>query len=134
MSNRLFNIIFIFIFSMNTSFVFARTKGGECPGIAIVPFKEAVANEPVTIIDVNGRISFANGHIPGALDYRVIKDDLSAHLPHDKGELIVVYGGGPYDDSYKYASKAIMDLGYTEVRYLLSGLSGWIIAGEKLEK
>lgn len=55
-------------------------------------------------------------------------------LPKDKDALIVAYCGGPRCGAYASAAKAAEKLGYTNVKHLTAGISGWQEAGEKMEK
>lgn len=106
---------------------------GEYPDISINELKSAIAEKKVTVIDVNGSDSFKSGHIPGAIDFQAVKSELAAKLPSDKGALVVAYCGGPTCGAYAAAAKAATELGYTNVKHLSAGISGWLQAGEKTE-
>ena len=86
------------------------------------------------MIDVNGSDSYKEGHIPTAIDFEAKNEKLKEVLPKEKDALIVAYCGGPQCGAYKTAAKAAMALGYTNVKHLSAGISGWKQAGEKLEK
>jgi rhodanese-related sulfurtransferase len=62
------------------------------------------------------------------------KAKLASLLPQDKGALIVAYCGGPKCGAYKSAAAAAKKLGYTNVKHLSAGISGWKKAGEAVEK
>jgi len=117
-------------FALVASSLFAA----EFPDISIADLKQAIADKKVTVIDVNGSASYANGHVPGAIDFQASKDNLASQLPADKGTLVVAYCGGPKCSAYKAAANAADKLGYTNVKHLSAGISGWKDAGEKLEK
>ena len=51
----------------------------------------------------------------------------------DKKALIVAYCGGPRCNAYTAAANAAKELGYTNVKHLSAGISGWKAAGEKTE-
>lgn len=106
----------------------------EFPDISIADLKQAIASKSVTVIDVNGAASYANGHVPGAVDFSSSKEDLAAKLPADKNALVVAYCGGPACSAYKAAAKKAAELGYTNVKHLSAGISGWKSAGEALDK
>lgn len=106
----------------------------EFPDISIADLKKAIAEKSVTVIDVNGAASYANGHVPGAVDFSSAKADLAAKLPADKNALVVAYCGGPACSAYKAAAKKAAELGYTNVKHLSAGISGWKAAGEALDK
>lgn len=93
-----------------------------------------MAAKSVTLLDANGSDSYKEGHIPGAIDFSATKSKLAKVLPKDKGALIVAYCGGPQCQAYQSAAKAAEKLGYTNVKHLTAGISGWQDAGEKMEK
>ena len=107
---------------------------GAFPDISTDALKAAIAKKDVTIIDVNGSASYKAGHIPGAIDYIAVKEDLASKLPADKGALVVAYCGSPQCGAYAKAATAAKDLGYTNVQHYSGGLSGWKAAGEPLQK
>ncbi len=117
-------------FALVASSVFAA----EFPDISIADLKQAIADKKVTVIDVNGAASYANGHIPGAVNFATQKDTLASVLPSDKGALVVAYCGGPACSAYKAAANKASELGYTNVKHLSAGISGWKAAKEDLEK
>ena len=111
----------------------AVVYAAEYPNIEIKELKSAMAAKTVTLIDVNGTESWQKGHIPGAIDFEASKDKLASLLPKDKGALVVAYCGGPLCGAYQAAAKAAEKLGYTNVRHLTAGISGWRSAGEITE-
>ena len=118
------------VFALVASSVFAA----EFPDISIADLKQAITDKKVTVIDVNGAASYANGHVPGAIDFASKGADLASVLPADKGALVVAYCGGPQCSAYKAAAKKAAELGYTNVKHLSAGKSGWVAAGEAVEK
>ncbi|MEZ5387081.1 MAG: rhodanese-like domain-containing protein [Prosthecobacter sp.] len=116
------------------AFVASSAFAAEFPDISIADLKQAIADKTVTVIDVNGSASYANGHVPGAIDFGTSKADLASKLPADKGALVVAYCGGPKCSAYKAAANAASQLGYTNVKHLSAGISGWKAANEALEK
>lgn len=107
---------------------------GSYPEIKLSELKSAIAAGKVTLLDVNGTQSWKEGHIPGAIDFASNRDKLASVLPKDKNALIVAYCGGPKCQAYQQAAKAAKDLGYTNVKHLVAGISGWKEAGEKVER
>lgn len=107
---------------------------GEFPDISIAELKEAINAKTVTVIDVNGNDSWKEGHIPGAINFSSTKGKLAKLLPKDKSALVVAYCGGPSCGAYAAAASAAKALGYTNVKHLSAGISGWTQAGEKTEK
>lgn len=104
------------------------------PDISIPELKSAIASKTVTLIDANGSESWQKGHIHGAINFEASGNNLAALLPKDKGALIVAYCGGPQCHAYEAAAKAAEKLGYTNVKHLSAGISGWTKAGEQTEK
>jgi rhodanese-related sulfurtransferase len=107
---------------------------GEYPDISITELKTAIAQKTAVIIDANGSDSFKSGHIPGAVDFEAQQAELAKILPADKNALVVAYCGGPQCNAYTAAAKAAKALGYTNVKHLSAGISGWKEAGAPLEK
>lgn len=106
----------------------------DFPEITLKDLKSAIASKKVTLIDVNGTGSWKDGHIPGAIDFDASKDKLAKLLPKEKTALVVAYCGGPQCGAYAAAAKVAKQLGYTNVKHLKAGISGWKEAGEKTEK
>lgn len=115
-------------------FAFSVTAfAGDFADITIPELKKAIAEKSVTVIDVNGTASFKEGHIPTAIDYATTKETLKKSLPADKAALVVAYCGSPKCGAYQAAAKQAKELGYTNVKHLSAGISGWKEAGEKME-
>ena len=108
-------------------------QAGEFPDISIAEVKAAIEAKKATIIDVNGTDSWQKGHIPSAVNFASAKADLATALPADKNALVIAYCGGPTCGAYAAAAKAAKDLGYTNVKHMSAGISGWMQAGEKTE-
>lgn len=104
------------------------------PDISVKDLKAAIEKRQVTVIDVNGTDSYKEGHVPGAIDFEAGAEKFEKALPKDKGALVVAYCGGPQCNAYKAAAKKAAELGYTKVRHLSAGISGWKEAGERVEK
>jgi rhodanese-related sulfurtransferase len=106
----------------------------EFPDISIADLKKAIAEKKVTVIDVNGAASYKEGHVPTTIDFATQGASLASVLPADKNALVVAYCGGPQCSAYKAAANAAEKLGYTNVKHLSAGISGWKAAKESLEK
>lgn len=111
----------------------ASAMAAEFPDISIADLKAAIEKKEVVVIDVNGASSYQKGHIPGAVDFATKGEDLAAVLPSNKDALVVAYCGGPSCSAYKRAAQKAADMGYTNVKHLSAGKSGWAKAGETLE-
>ena len=106
---------------------------GDYPDISIAELKKAIASKKVIVIDVNGSDSYKAGHVPTALNYADIQGSLASALPKDKDALVVAYCGGPACHAYTKAADAAAKLGYSNVKHLSAGISGWLQAKEKTE-
>jgi rhodanese-related sulfurtransferase len=122
------------LLALALSLVAATAFSAEFPDISIADLKKAIEEKKVTVIDVNGEASYAKGRVPGAINFAAAKADLASKLPADKSSLIVAYCGGPSCNAYQRAAKAAQELGYTNVKHLSAGISGWLQAGETTEK
>ena len=110
-----------------------NANAGAFPDISIDELKTAIEAKKVTVFDVNGTDSYKAGHVPGAIDFTAHKSEISKLLPADKGALVVAYCGGPTCNAYAQAAKAAQALGYTNVKHLTAGISGWKAANAPLE-
>jgi rhodanese-related sulfurtransferase len=112
----------------------AAATAGQYEDISVTELKSAIESKKVAVIDANGTESWQKARIPGAIDYEAQKEKLAKVLPKDKDTLVVAYCGGPQCSAYKAAAKAAKDLGYTNVKHLSAGISGWKQSGQKVEK
>ena len=105
----------------------------EFSDISVKDVDAAANSKNAVIIDVNGTKSYNACHVPTALNYDVIKDNLAASLPADKNTLVIAYCGSPKCGAYAKAAKAAQKLGYTNVKHMSAGIAGWKEAGMKTE-
>jgi rhodanese-related sulfurtransferase len=116
-----------------TAGVAMSAYAAEFADISVKDVNQLAQSKAAVIIDVNGDDSFTAGHVPGALNFAAIKDDLAANLPKKKDALIVAYCGNPKCGAYLRAAKAAQKLGYTNIKHMSVGISGWKAAGMKTE-
>lgn len=121
-------------FSILVAVAASALAASAFPDISLADLKKAIAAKDVTVIDVNGSESYKSGHIPGAIDYTAVKNDLAAKLPADKNALVVAYCGNPKCGAYARAAEAAKELGYTNVKHYSGGIAGWKEAGEPTQK
>jgi len=107
---------------------------GKVPDISHADLQAAVAKKAAVILDVNGSDSFAEGRIPGAIDFVANQKKLAALLPKDKNALVVAYCGNEQCTAYQAAASAAVALGYTNVKHYAPGIDGWKKSGAKIEK
>jgi len=108
-----------------TATLAVTTFAGEFADIKPADVKAAAAAKTAVIIDANSPASYQSGHVPGALSFAAIKGNLAASLPADKNTLIIAYCGGPQCGAYLNAAKAAEKLGYTNIKHMSAGISGW---------
>jgi rhodanese-related sulfurtransferase len=116
-----------------TAFIAVSAFAAEFADISIADVNKLAESKSAVILDANGPDSYHTGHIPGALDFSAIKDNLAASLPADKNALIVAYCGNPQCGAYLRAAKAAAQLGYTNIKHMSAGIDGWKAAGMKTE-
>ena len=119
--------------SLVTATVLVSAYAGPYADVSINEVNKLAESKSAVIIDVNGNESFKAGHVPGALNFTAIKDNLAANLPKKKDALIVAYCGSPKCGAYLRAAKAAEKLGYTNIKHMSAGISGWKAAGMKTE-
>jgi rhodanese-related sulfurtransferase len=107
---------------------------GKFADISHADLQKAIDSKTATILDVNGSESFAEGRIPGAIDFNAHASKLASLLPKDKNALIVAYCGNERCIAYRRAAMAAAELGYTNVKHYAPGIMGWKKSGAKLEK
>ena len=103
----------------------ASVYAGEFADVSPKDVLAAANAKSAVIIDANGPDSYKAGHVPGALSFAAIKDNLVASLPADKNALIIAYCGSPQCGAYLRAAKAAQKLGYTNIKHMSAGISGW---------
>jgi rhodanese-related sulfurtransferase len=123
-------LLLLLLLSLMSSSLFAANY----PDISIDDLEKAISDKKVVVIDVNGNKSFKSGHIPSAINFASEGKKLASKLPADKNTLIVAYCGGPSCGAYQKAAKAAAKLGYTNIKHLSAGISGWMKAGKTLSK
>jgi rhodanese-related sulfurtransferase len=116
-----------------TAVVVVSAYAADFPDISANDVNKLAESKSAVIIDVNGDESYKAGHVPGALNFAAIKDNLAASLPKKKDSLVVAYCGNPKCGAYLRAAKAAQKLGYTNIKHMSAGISGWKAAGMKTE-
>lgn len=90
----------------------------------------------VMFIDVRSATSYANGHIPTAINIDVRKEDFVAKFAKTvrTDQEFVFYCRGASCDRSPYAIHLVFPLGYKKIFYFKDGIPGWREAGFELEK
>jgi rhodanese-related sulfurtransferase len=83
-----------------------------------------VRERAVTAIDVNSPGSWAQAHVPGAVNLDPATFG-SSDLPADKAALLVFYCSNPLCRKAPNAALRARKLGHENVRVLSAGIQGW---------
>ena len=108
----------------------ARTRVKEC---TVAQAKSMLdRGEVAHFLDVREDREFAKDHAKGArhLGKGIIERDVETLIPN-KGEAILLYCGGGYRSVL--AADALQHMGYTNVRSMDGGITGWREAGYPME-
>ena len=95
-------------------------------------FETAIANVDIVRLDVRTAEEYAEGHISGAINIDVLKDDFlkcASELPKDKDIALYCRSG----NRSKKAAKMLSDNGYRVIE-LGNGYNGWVKAGKAVTK
>ncbi|BDS05547.1 hypothetical protein NT6N_05870 [Oceaniferula spumae] len=110
-----------------------KAKGGKFADLSVAELQAAVKEGKVTVIDANAGASYKKAHVPGAIHWAAVKSDLASALPKDKDALIVAYCGGPKCGAWMRPAMAAKKLGYTNIKHMKVGISGWKEAKAEVE-
>lgn len=100
--------------------------------IAPKDLHERMQQEPVTIIDVNAQHSWQQARVPGAINFGVDYD--AQALPRDLAAGLVFYCSNPFCRKAPSAARRAVKLGYTDVRVMSAGITGWVDARLPVER
>jgi rhodanese-related sulfurtransferase len=88
---------------------------------------ELVRQRAVTVIDVNSPGSWAQSHVPGAVNLDPMNFSES-DLPPEKSSPLAFYCSNPFCRKAPNAARRAGKMGYADVRVMSAGISGWIAA------
>jgi rhodanese-related sulfurtransferase len=95
-------------------------------GISPRDLHDCMMQGAITVIDVNARHSWLKARVPGALNLTSEFDE--AQLPKDRAAPIVFYCSNPLCRKAPNAARRAEKLGYTDVRVMSAGITGWVSA------
>jgi rhodanese-related sulfurtransferase len=105
--------------------MFARLMGLKT--VSPAALHELMQRETVAVMDVNSDQSWSKAHVPGAR--RLDAAGYSAgDLPSDKDSLVVFYCSNLVCRKAPNAALRAKGMGYTNVRVMSAGISGWLNA------
>lgn len=120
-----------------TSVLCVAQEGGQAPAEGTVPamkdmapaeLSEMIGSNTVIVYDCNEADTYEWAHVPGAI--LTVYDEVTAEkLPADHSAAIVFYCYSPECPAAGMAARTAVELGYTNVRYMSAGITGWQDAG-----
>lgn len=96
-------------------------------GIAPRELHARLGQGGTTVVDLNARHSWLQARVPGALN--LAPDFDAALLPADRALPLVFYCSNPLCRKAPNAARRAERLGYSQVRVMSAGISGWVGAG-----
>jgi len=92
--------------------------------ISPADLQRRMAEEPLTVVDVNARQSWLQARVPGAVN--VLPDFDASMLPSDRARPLVFYCSNPLCRKAPQAARKAVKLGYADVRVMSAGITGWL--------
>ncbi len=89
--------------------------------------EQKIAERCVAVFDVNSRQSWMRAHVPGARNLDPTGYPVS-DLPEDRDCTLVFYCSNPMCRKAPSAARRAKSMGYTNVRVMSAGISGWLAA------
>jgi len=86
---------------------------------------QLMQEQQVTVIDVNSHQSWMKARVPGALNLDP-GNYTSSDLPPDKESSLVFYCSNPMCRKAPNAARRAKGMGYTNVKVMSAGISGWL--------
>jgi rhodanese-related sulfurtransferase len=86
---------------------------------------QMIQKQQVTVFDVNSRQSWLEAHVPGALHLDPA-NYTDSDLPADKESSLVFYCSNPMCRKAPSAARRAKQMGYSNVRVMSAGISGWL--------
>lgn len=105
--------------------MFARLMGLKT--ISPSGVHQLIQKQQATVIDVNARMSWVKARVPGALNLDPA-DYNESDLPRDKEASLVFYCSNPMCRKAPNAARRAKQMGYSDVKVMSAGISGWLAA------
>ncbi|QJR13519.1 rhodanese-like domain-containing protein [Usitatibacter palustris] len=86
---------------------------------------QLIQDRQVTVIDVNSRQSWEKARVPGAVSLDPA-NYTEGELPPDKASALVFYCSNPMCRKAPSAARRAKGMGYSNVKVLSAGISGWL--------
>jgi len=81
-------------------------------------------NTEILLVDARTQETYAQGHVPGAINLPWRKIDLSSTVAIPKGKVLVTYCDGVHCNASTKAAMRLAALGF-RVKEMLDGMQGW---------
>jgi rhodanese-related sulfurtransferase len=108
------------------------TTAAAVPTVSVDELDAALANKACQPVDANGDATRKKlGVIPGAI--LLSSEDSLAELPADKSKPLVFYCANTHCGASHHAAESAIAAGYTDVKVLPEGISGWVKANKKTQ-
>jgi rhodanese-related sulfurtransferase len=95
--------------------------------ISPADLQQMLLNQKVTVFDVNSPQSWMQAHVPSAVNLDPV-NYLDSDLPADKSANLVFYCSNPFCRKAPNAARRAKELGYSNVKVMSAGISGWLSA------
>jgi rhodanese-related sulfurtransferase len=105
--------------------MFERLMGLK--GISPGELHQMMQKQPVTVFDVNSRQSWMKARVPGALNLDPV-EYRDSDLPPDRESSVVFYCSNPLCRKAPNAARRAKKMGYSNVKVMSAGISGWLAA------
>jgi rhodanese-related sulfurtransferase len=96
-------------------------------GIAPRELHARLKDDALLVVDLNAPHSWLKARVPGALN--LMPDFDAGSLPAGRSTPLVFYCSNPLCRKAPNAARRAEKLGYTDVRVMSAGISGWLGAG-----
>jgi len=96
-------------------------------GIAPRELHARLKEDTLMVVDLNAPRSWLTARVPGALN--LMPDFDASSLPVERSRPLVFYCSNPLCRKAPNAARRAQKLGYSDVRVMSAGISGWLGAG-----
>ena len=125
--------IFLTLASMFCCLAGCTAQSDKYTSLDVAEFEKVAANDNIVLLDVRTAMEYREGHLPGAVNADVLRNDFLAQasllLPKENAVALYCRSG----KRSKKAAQILSDNGY-KVTELSTGYNGWTQAGKEVSK
>ena len=121
----LFTLVLI---SASAVFVYSKGKPENQLLIDVEEAERLLSRESIVLIDIRDQVSYAQGHLPGAILVPLANVESMAAALIASNLPIIAYCSCPAEESSLSAAFTLRDLGASDIYVLQGGYSAWIRA------